>query len=539
MNKRGQDYIVNHPHMMKMWSKNNTLDPNKQSAGSAKKALWVCDLGHEWSARILNIKHGSGCCYCNNNKVLKGFNDLQTKFPEIAKLFDEELNNLKADEVVQGSSNQYWFKCENYDHFYLSKIERLKRNRRCSYCAGKKVLKGFNDFPTTAPQLLEWWDYSKNDKNPSELSKGSHKNSWWICPKNKHSFQRTVLSLYKNTACGYCSNQVILTGYNDMATLRPEFLEWWDYDKNTLNPSEISPFTHKKFWVKCQLGHSWETNGDKMSSGYRCPYCNKNRVLKGFNDLATKNPETLKYWNYNKNIVHPTEVTSRSKKKVWWKCKEEHEWEAIIGDIASGKSKCPICSNHKILLGYNDLLTHCPDIIKHWSPHNKKLPEEYTFGAGYIVELICPEDGSFYKKEIFNFVKHAYPFCACPNCTPKTSSFEKSVNQFIQKDLQIDTITSNRQIIKPYEIDIVIESKKIAIECNGVYWHSDDVIQKSRNMSAKNFHQLKKDLAKDAGYDLFFVWENDWKHNKEIIEQELENILNNNYENINLLNCLE
>lgn len=539
MPEYGKDYISKYTHMMKMWSPNNILDPYEQSAGSARKALWVCDLGHEWEARILNVKYGFGCRICSNKEVLTGFNDLETMLPEIAALYDKELNPTPASQVLSGSSEEYWFKCEKFDHSYIAKIEKLKLGNRCSYCAGKKILIGFNDFPTTAPHLLEWWDYKKNTKKPEEFSKGSHKKAWWKCPKNNHSFQKTILSLYKNTACGYCSNKVVLTGYNDLATIRPDFLEWWDYEKNTLDPTTISPYTHTRFWAKCSLNHSWQTNGDKMSAGYRCPYCGGTKTLKGYNDLETKCPEILELWNYSKNTVKPTEISSRNKKKVWWICKKEHEWEATVGDVAARRSNCPVCSNYKILLGYNDLLTHYPKIIEHWSPNNEKSPQEYSLGSGYTVELVCPKDGSFYKKEIFNFVRSSYPFCACPNCTTSTSSFEKEVNQFIKNDLKIETITSDRKIISPKELDIVIEEKKIAIECNGTYWHSDAFIQKARGISAKDHHQMKKELAKAAGYKLFFVWEDDWNMKQDQIETELLNVMNNSLDTIELLNRLE
>jgi len=432
MKEHGKDYIINYPHMMKIWSKNNTLDPKIQSAGSAKKALWVCELGHEWSARILTIKYGAGCRICNNKELLTGFNDLKTKFPEIAKLFDEKLNGIKTSEILQGNNNKFWIKCENYNHSYISTIYHLREGKRCSYCAGRKVLKGFNDFPTTSPHLLEWWDYNKNDKLPSEFSRGSHTKVWWICPKNNHSFYKTLLEMNKNTACGYCSNNVILSGYNDMATLRPDFLEWWDYEKNNLDPTKISAWSNKKIWAKCSLNHSWQTTGNKMSSGYRCPYCSNNKILYGFNDLETQRPQSLKYWNYEKNKINPSEITARNGKKVWWICNKNknHEWKAAISDVAGERSGCPHCAKH-------------------------------------------------------------------------ISKFEKNVDKFI-RSLGENTEMNNRSIISPKELDIVIESKKIAIECNGDYWHSDETIRKYKNMSAKNFHTLKKDLAKDAGYDLFF-----------------------------------
>ena len=44
-------------------------------------------------------------------------------------------------------------------------------------------------------------------------------------------------------------------------------------------------------------------------------------------------------------------------------------------------------------------------------------------------------------------------------------------------------ITNDRSVIPPKELDIYIPSLKIAIECNGCYWHSD--MKKTKNQMKK------------------------------------------------------
>ena len=64
-------------------------DPSEVRAGSGKKLLWKCEKGHSWYASVSDRTcKNSGCPYCSNNKLLVGFNDLKTKFPEIAKQAD-------------------------------------------------------------------------------------------------------------------------------------------------------------------------------------------------------------------------------------------------------------------------------------------------------------------------------------------------------------------------------------------------------------------------------------------------------------------
>jgi hypothetical protein len=61
------------------------------------------------------------------------------------------------------------------------------------------------------------------------------------------------------------------------------------------------------------------------------------------NNLLIKHPEICKKWNYEKNELGPESYTSNSDKKVWWKCKNNHEWESTIDNRNKGRG-CPYCS---------------------------------------------------------------------------------------------------------------------------------------------------------------------------------------------------
>ena len=97
-------------------------------------------------------------------------------------------------------------------------------------------------------------------------------------------------------------------------------------------------------WWKCSLGHSWQASIGKRSVGQGCPYCGGKKILPGFNDLSTRCKEIADEWNYERNgDLLPTNVMKGSNKRVWWKCKQGHEWEEMINTRTTKKSKCPIC----------------------------------------------------------------------------------------------------------------------------------------------------------------------------------------------------
>ena len=110
-----------------------------------------------------------------------------------------------------------------------------------------------------------------------------------------------------------------------------------------MKPEQVSVNSGKKVWWKCPKGHEWETSIKHRSMGRGCPYCSGRYAIKGENDLQTINPSLASEWNFEKNNeLSPSDVLPSSNKKVWWKCKNNHEWQATISHRTNGTG-CPIC----------------------------------------------------------------------------------------------------------------------------------------------------------------------------------------------------
>ena len=164
---------------------------------------------------------------------------------------------------------------------------------------------------------------------PSQVSCGSHKKIHWICLKG-HQYESSVKHRVNGTGCPYCANKKVLVGYNDLNSCNPELAKEWDYSKNgNVQPTDYTSYSGKKVYWICSKGHSYQAAISKRSSGQGCPYCKNKKVLKGYNDIATTNPEALKDWDYEKNTFDPTMLTAGSQKNVFWKCNEcGYEWES-------------------------------------------------------------------------------------------------------------------------------------------------------------------------------------------------------------------
>jgi hypothetical protein len=113
----------------------------------------------------------------------------------------------------------------------------------------------------------------------------------------------------------------------------------------------------------------------------------------------------------------------------------------------------------------------------------------------------------------------------CNQCIEYIGSIgEQEVFNYIQSIYNKPISRSNRRIIAPFEIDMVLEDIKLCIEFNGDYWHS--II----NKSDKYYHRMKLEKCLSLGYDLFQIKEYDWNNNKDYIKRKLFNKINDIYD---------
>ena len=195
--------------------------------------------------------------------------------------------------------------------------------------------------------MLEEWDYEKNVLTPETVYYGEGNYYFWKC-KNGHSWQAKILNRTTgNRNCPYCSNHLVLKGYNDLASQRPDIAaEWHPTKNNNIQPSEVNVNSNKKIWWLGKCGHEWETSINTRVAGHNCPYCTGRKLLLGFNDLESQKPELAMEWNYIKNHpLLPSEIHYGSNKKVWWQCPDcKHEWQAVVADRVNGNG-CPSCNS--------------------------------------------------------------------------------------------------------------------------------------------------------------------------------------------------
>ena len=135
---------------------------------------------------------------------------------------------------------------------------------------------------------------------------------------------------------------------------------------------------------------------------------------------------------------------------------------------------------------------------------------EYS-GYNRTISVVCPEHGEFET----TCQSHLHG-SNCPKCTIEVSKPERELRDFISS-LNIDFNENTRNIIKPYELDIYIPSKNIAIEFNGLYWHSELFVE-------SDYHLKKTELCEEKGIQLIHIFEDEWVNKRDIVESRLKNL---------------
>ena len=118
--------------------------------------------------------------------------------------------------------------------------------------------------------------------------------------------------------------------------------------------------------------------------------------------------------------------------------------------------------------------------------------------------------GALYYNRVVNNVETCTKLLPIDNYKSKNTSIEIFIKQLLDK-YNIYYQTNVRNIIHPKEVDIYIPDKNIAIECNGIYWHSD-------KNKEKNYHYNKYIECKEKNIQLISIWEDQVINSPEKIE---------------------
>lgn len=145
----------------------------------------------------------------------------------------------------------------------------------------------------------------------------------------------------------------------------------------------------------------------------------------------------------------------------------------------------------------------------------RDLKENYKGHWVEKVDLIHHNGLTFIKKED---LKKVEDYCEI-NIFKGTSHKEKEIVDFVRSFYDGEIIENSRKIIAPKELDIFIPEKNVAIEFDGLFWHSE------LNVTNKNYHLEKTKKCEEKNIRLIHIFEDEWMNKQDIIKSIIKSSL--------------
>jgi len=356
-----------------------------------------------------------------NNSIIKYYSNLGYDIPKIKNKYGDYTTPrgtkiiVKVEDLSHGSRVQVDVKCdccgEIINPYYNNYLRYLRRDGKyyCKKCSKKlfsintyrkTILRNRKSFEqwcieNNRQDILDRWDYELNDCRPSEITYGTPNKYYFKCLKGLHKSELKNIGSFTSGEDGVMDcKQCISFAQWGIDHLGEDFFEkYWDYDKNVVNPWEISKGnSRKKVYIKCQKKDyhgSYDITPNHFTlNNPRCPYCNKNsgkvHPLDSLGKLL-EDKGLLHLWS-EKNKRSPYEYPPTTHREVYWKCPEGNHKD-YSRDIASSNRynfRCPECNYSK---GEVKISSYYTDIgfIKIEDNNYKILDDVYKEKYSYFI----------------------------------------------------------------------------------------------------------------------------------------------------------
>lgn len=201
------------------------------------------------------------------------------------------------------------------------------------------------------------------------------------------------------------------------------------------------------------------------------------------------------------------------------KCAEHGWFEQSMSAHLNQRQGCPKCAKYRTAVKLTKSTKHfiSKSILKYGDTYSYK--KAVYSGKNNEIVVTCKKHGDF-KVLAANHMHYKTNYGGCPECRParNRSILEQKIFEWMKK-LDVGHIEqNNRNVMSPYEIDILCWSKKVGVEINGMYWHGE------HNKEPK-YHMMKARRAKKVGLKLLQFWESELENKSKICKSMIKNAL--------------
>ena len=384
--------------------------------------------------------------------------------------------------------NHLKYGCKECGHEKASEKKKMPRD---------KLIEEFKE------QHGEKYNYDK------VVYKGSDSLVEIVCPVHGSFWKLPSCHKY-GQGCPKCSyDRSSIERTLDTATVVQQFKDihsdFYDYSK------VVYVSAHEPVTIICPIHGNFEQSPNNHKRGYGCPKCashargiksrlDKEEILKRFKDTHGDK------YDYSRvkceSSLTPVEII----------CPDHGSfWQSPSVHI-SGHG-CPVCgyesAGEKRRKTTNDVIEQFRTV------HGDTYDYNNVDYVGNITDVIvtCPVHGDFFQTPSNHIAGKG-----CRKCTQRVSRAEKELVEYIESVVSTISV-SDRTKIPPYELDIYAPEHKLAIEYNGLYWHS------TACKANKNYHLDKTLACEKQGIRLIHIYEDEWQQKPKRVKSMILNAL--------------
>lgn len=269
------DIASQSPRLLAEWDheRNAPLTPSMVAVHSGDSIHWLCSKGHSYPATPSNrTLNDQGCAVCQNRRILPGFNDFATRYPKkFGELSPNWLSRYDPIRHTPASKVTASWTCQA-GHEFKATFKQRADGRNCDQCRRLRSVAKRGSLADKHPLLAAEWVEEANTKTPHDYSPGSKMTATWRCHRG-HEYPMRIERRVAGGGCKYCANRVLLTGFNDFATLHPRIASEWHPYQNWTRPFEVFPMSNKTWTWRCINGHEMKRSTVHRIASGGCTEC--------------------------------------------------------------------------------------------------------------------------------------------------------------------------------------------------------------------------------------------------------------------------
>jgi len=320
-----------------------------------------------------------------------------------------------------------------------------------------------------------------------------------ICPEHGGFEQKPLKHVNNKQGCPKCGEESRIKKQRKGIT---NFIhEATTIHGGKYNYSKVNYVTNRlNVTIICPIHGEFEQTPTNHLSGKGCKYCGGTTKLDSkLFKLKGKETHGDKY-DYSKVVY------KASRMPVTIICPEHGEFSQSPNNHISKRQGCFRCLDK--VFDTESFIRRAKEM------HGDKYDYSKVMYVNWLTPMIviCPEHGEQLITPNYHLTNYG-----CKSCSNSESTLENELVEFIES-LDLTVITKDRGMLNGKELDIYIPSHNLAIEFNGLYWHSELFID-------KNYHLNKTELCESKGVQLIHIFEDEWLHKRGIVESRLKSIL--------------